>query len=69
MNISDENFTACATYLIENLRDDAPDYSLSKSLELLREGDPEGATFWANLYIHIMKVEKNRFTMPSVAIH
>ena len=69
MNTTDTNFSACASYLIENLRDDAPDYTLSKSLELLREGDAAGATFWANLYLHIMKVTEAKTSMPSTAIH
>ncbi len=69
MNTLDENFTACASYIIENLRDEAPDYTLSKSLELLREGDADGATFWANIYLHVVKATVATATMPSVAIH
>ncbi len=69
MQITNEAFEACATYLIENLQDQAPDYSLSKSLELLRDGDAEGATFWVNIYLAIVKTAEEKPYMPSQAIH
>lgn len=69
MFTAEENVSACATYLIENLQDQAPDYSLSKSLELLRDGDVEGATLWVNIYLAIVRAAEPPPWMASTAIH
>lgn len=69
MYTSNDTYSACATYLLENLQEQAPDYSLSKSLELLREGDTDGATFWVNIYLAIVRVADDTASMPSLAIH
>jgi hypothetical protein len=66
---TDECYDACAHYLMENLQDRATDYSLSKSLELLRDGDTDGARFWVNIYLAIVKVADTHPTLACVTIH
>ena len=69
MRMTEECYSACALYLLEHLQEEAPDYSLSKSLALLREGDAKGATFWANIYLAIVETTGPDLSMRSLCIH